>query len=623
VYGRGGLSTFSKPHPAAALTAVFVLVAFCWSAYLGRLQMEGVRSALDRFENLTVDWRFSFAGARAAPGGVVICAIDDEAIREAKAYPLPRSLLAHILRELTRLEPSTIALDIAFLDPGNPEADKELAGALRATKSVVAGIAKFGRSMGGGPQEEAREIALVPTPAAVLWPTPIVAEATRSGLVNVATDATGVPRFIPMLFRDHSSVIPSFALVAASLGLGVDPAFGEDIVKLGDVTSSLDLGSHLALRFYGPHGEIRQFSAARVLRGELKAEDVRGQIVLLGATALGLGDVFATPFDRVVSGVEVVATGITNLLHGDGLKRTPPIRTIDAATGMALAVGAVSLLAMRRTFFAIGLVCLLFLLWTALVFVAFLYGYWFSMAVPLAAALPVTVAYGAMRLGLDRYLATGVAKERAALAQFHSPLIVEHISKDPAFLERPVHQDVAAVFVDLSRFTAFAEELGPERAQELLGEFQVLIERDVALYDGVVAAFLGDGAMVIFGMPKPRKDDAARAFQAVMQLHRSTSQWLAKQTHGVKTPLRVRIGGHFGSAVISRLGSKRHQHITAIGDTINVSSRLLEVAKQFECSVVVSEELLEAANMTGSVTATALEVDIRGRARSMRVRTWS
>jgi len=85
----------------------------------------------------------------------------------------------------------------------------------------------------------------------------------------------------------------------------------------------------------------------------------------------------------------------------------------------------------------------------------------------------------------------------------------------------------------------------------------------------------------------------------------------------------VRIGGHYGSAVISRLGSKHHQHITAVGDTINVSSRLLEVAKQLQCGVVVSEDLLAAANMADAVSAAALEVEIRGRARSLRVRTWA
>jgi adenylate cyclase len=318
-----------------------------------------------------------------------------------------------------------------------------------------------------------------------------------------------VPRFIPMIFRNHGSLVPSFALLAASLALDAQPVFGESAVKLGAVTTSLDLGDHLALRFYGPHGNIKHFGAARILRGELKAEDVQGQLVLFGATALGLGDVCATPFDRVVSGVEIVATGITNLLHGDGLIRSAAIRKLDAAAGVTLAVAAVSLLAMRRVFVAMGLVCLLFFLWTIAVFSAFLDGYWLSMAFPLAGALPVTVAYGAVRLGLDRYLATGLAKERAALAQFHSSLIVEHISKDTAFLERTVHQNVAAVFIDLSSFTGFAEELGLKRAQELLGAFQTLIERDVAQHEGVVATF-HDGAMVIFGMPKPRMDDAAR-----------------------------------------------------------------------------------------------------------------
>jgi adenylate cyclase len=137
---------------------------------------------------------------------------------------------------------------------------------------------------------------------------------------------------------------------------------------------------------------------------------------------------------------------------------------------------------------------------------------------------------------------------------------------------------------------------------------------------------MGDGAMILFGLPKPRPDDASRAFQSIWRLHASALAWLAGLPPATRNRLDVRIGGHFGPVVVSRLGPAHHQHITATGDTVNVASRLLEVGKQQRCSVVVSEDLFFAAGQpASSPDATAplsLEVAIRGRTQSLRVRTW-
>jgi adenylate cyclase len=84
-----------------------------------------------------------------------------------------------------------------------------------------------------------------------------------------------------------------------------------------------------------------------------------------------------------------------------------------------------------------------------------------------------------------------------------------------------------------------------------------------------------------------------------------------------------RIGAHAGLAIVSRLGPVHHQHVTATGDTVNVASRLMEVAKQQGAAVVVSDALWAAAGsepFAAFPDARALEVDIRGRAKPLRVR---
>jgi len=188
---------------------------------------------------------------------------------------------------------------------------------------------------------------------------------------------------------------------------------------------------------------------------------------------------------------------------------------------------------------------------------------------------------------------------------------------------KPVRQDAAVLFIDLSGFTGVAEALGPEKTRDLLAEMQSLVEREVAAHEGVVIAFMGDGVMAAFGIPEPRGDDAARALLAVESLRTAVSAWAA----GVSAAkLDFRTGAHFGPAVVSRLGSPSHEHITLTGDTVNVASRLLEVAKQERRRVVVTEDLIAAARSAlkpgefDESAYAALSVAIRGRAAPLSIR---
>jgi adenylate cyclase len=214
------------------------------------------------------------------------------------------------VRGLARYNPQVICVDVLLLDPGKPDTDQELADALRASRSVIGAVAMFdsddlagqstAQSIGHQP---ARGDDLIPAPARILWPQDIFRQAAQSGLSNVSTDRSGVPRYVPMLFASAGMIVPSFALASAAAALNTDPVLGKDVVKLRARSVALDLGYHLPLRFYGPSGSSREFGAWRAVSGALEPDDVRGQVVVVGATATGTGDRFATPFDRVTPGV--------------------------------------------------------------------------------------------------------------------------------------------------------------------------------------------------------------------------------------------------------------------------------------------------------------------------------
>jgi adenylate cyclase len=270
-------ATFTK-----LLTGGFVVAALASGAWLGLNQMRGVASSLDRVEDLTLDWRFLLAGPRSAPTGVVVVAIDDQTLREAAGHGLSRETLARLVRAIAGFHPQAVALDIAFPDSKGEKEDTELVDALRSTASVVASIGIFGggEPSGGRSQSDqsarSEELSFAPKPSEVLWPTDAIRDAAQTGLANVSTDSSGVPRYVPMIFEIADGVAPSFALAAVSAAVGADPVFGPDRIELAGRTIRTDLGYHVPIRYYGPAGTFGRFSAAKVLSGDVDAASIRG-----------------------------------------------------------------------------------------------------------------------------------------------------------------------------------------------------------------------------------------------------------------------------------------------------------------------------------------------------------
>src|SRR5258708_29984903 len=129
---------------------------------------------------------------------------------------------------------------------------------------------------------------------------------------------------------------------------------------------------------------------------------------------------------------------------------------------------------------------------------------------------------------------------------------------------------------------------------------------------------------MLCGLPAPQAGAAPGACAPHNRLHRDLTAWLDTLPPVALGKLSLRVGGHFGPVILSRLGAADHQHIAATGDTVNVASRLLEVSKQHNAPIAVSEDLYRAAGVPGTAIENglgeAMEIDIRGRAHSVSVR---
>jgi adenylate cyclase len=203
----------------------------------------------------------------------------------------------------------------------------------------------------------------------------------------------------------------------------------------------------------------------------------------------------------------------------------------------------------------------------------------------------------------------------------------EWLTRDPDFLLAPVRQNAAVVFVDLSGFTSLSETLDPDATRGLLKDFHALVDKETTRSGGMITSFLGDGAMILFGLPEPAFDDAMRAAECSVGLCVKTERWIEALPPAIADRIGFKIGAHFGPIVASRLGGQSHQHITATGDTVNVSSRLMEVAARHDVRLALSDTLRAEAERSGARLKTGslagpVEAQIRGRSGSLKVWLW-
>ena len=267
------------------------------------------------------------------------------------------------------------------------------------------------------------------------------------------------------------------------------------------------------------------------------------------------------------------------------------------------------------------------LIWTVAIFVAFSSGIWLSAAVPIAAAVPPVVLFAAFQLWAGRRRAQYFAMRSELLEQFQAPAIQEWLTRDPNFLAKPVRQNAAVVFIDLSGFTSLSEQLGPDRIRELLKDFHALVDKEATACGGTITSFLGDGAMILFGLPVAAMDDALRAADCALGLCVSAERWLTSLPPTTASRLGFKVGAHFGVIVASRLGGGSYHHITATGDTVNVASRLMEVAANHGAELALSDELLHAAGHYSALFKSGVltgpnEARIRGRSGSLTIWLW-
>jgi adenylate cyclase len=608
-------------------TSIALVLAGLWGGIVYFGHGHGHLRFIDRIEATMTDLRMLVRGTKAPPDLVTIVAIDDALVKQGGSYPVARGNLARIVDAIARLQPKVIAIDLLLVDRGPDGGDDALAESLSGRPTAIAAAAVFPEASQSIAAENDGPLARLPRAEKFLLPLQKFADHAGIGIVNVATDRSGTPRAIPMLFRTSDRIEMSFPLRVAALAIGKEPTIEPDRLVLGERSIPTDVDHALPIAFYGPRRTIHTVSAASVLSGEIAPDEIRNRIVVVGATVTGGGDFFPTPFDPVMPGVEVISTAIIHLMAGDGLVRDRSVRRADGVIAVAFPMILVGLLAWRRS--AVGLIAAAAVVLISAVanFLAFSQGLWLSAAVPIAAAAPPAILFAAVQLSSGRRRVQYFAMRSELLEQFQAPGVQEWLTRDPNFLLEPVRQNAAIVFIDLSGFTSLSERLGPDAIRDLLKDFHALVDKEAVASGGTITSFLGDGAMILFGLPEAAADDAFRAAECSLGLCVSAEQWLTSLPPSTASRLGFKVGAHFGEIVASRLGGRSYHHITATGDTVNVASRLMEVAANQGVELAASNELLRTAGRDCALYKSGVltgprNTRIRGRSGSLAVWLW-
>ncbi|NKL63492.1 adenylate/guanylate cyclase domain-containing protein [Rhizobium leguminosarum] len=179
-------------------------------------------------------------------------------------------------------------------------------------------------------------------------------------------------------------------------------------------------------------------------------------------------------------------------------------------------------------------------------------------------------------------------------------------------------REIAVLFVDIRHFTTMTETRLPFDVVFLLNRYFAIIGKAVEQSGGRLDKFIGDGAMALFGLNTAPEEACRQALNAAAAIVAEMEKLAAELADELALPLRIAIGIHTGPAVVGTMGYGRVRSMTAIGDTVNVASRLESAAKEFEAAIVISEPVatLSGADLAG---VESREISVRGRALPLKV----
>jgi adenylate cyclase len=536
-----------------------------------------------------LDAQFTLRGPREAESPIVVVTIDEDSFDGLDlAWPWPRQVHAKFLDIVGRGGPAAIGMDILFTEPSSrgPEDDAALGGAVDRVRDRIV-LAAALTTVG-----DASFVKQGMNP-----PIPAIRGRAAFGSADYDTDADAFVRraTLKRVFQDREWA--GFDLLLYQLG-----------ERAGLARGAAPTGTEVLVNYRGGPGTFPMVAYHRVLTGEIPPEVFAGKIVLVGATTPTLHDIFPTPFasQAGMSGVEIHANTLETLFRDIPLRRAPRllVPVVAVLAGAAAAWGATAL----RPLPAFGIIAAAVMAYLAASHGAFRWGRYWMDVVPVPLALFITYA-GAVARNFARE-----QRQKRRLSRFFSPAVVAEIirHKDDAKLAAD-RRRMTVLFSDIRGFTSMSERMPPEEVVTFLREYLTVMTEAVFKHGGTVDKYIGDAIMALYNVPFEVPDHARRAVRTALEFQdrlRPLAERFAAKYGGT---LACGVGIHTGDAVVGTIGSEQRLEYTAIGDTINLGSRLEGLTKEFNVPIIMSEATAaEVAGLFG--TRDLGEVTVKGKA---------
>jgi len=149
--------------------------------------------------------------------------------------------------------------------------------------------------------------------------------------------------------------------------------------------------------------------------------------------------------------------------------------------------------------------------------------------------------------------------------------------------------ELTALFSDIRGFTTLSEKLEPEQVVSLLNEYLTAMTDIIFRHGGTVDKFEGDAILVFFGAPQHQENHAERAVNTALAMQERLADFEEKWMELTQASLNIGIGIHTGDVMVGNIGSQRRMEYTVIGDTVNLASRLQDLTKVFDASILISD----------------------------------
>jgi adenylate cyclase len=597
-----------------------------------------VPSALTHLEAMAGDVAWRAGATQRDERRVVVVDIDEASLRAVGPWPWPRTTMADLAERLSRAGAAVQVYDIGFPDarPG----DEALAAAWNrkpvvlgqlfsldtTTATPEAGIITGGLATPGCPAFAPPGHGAYGTAAGLLSVQPAL------GHMTPRIEGDGVVRQLPALICHRGGAYASLSLTAlwrlAQPDLVTEPASAQPALApdwqwhvaadQGVATSPLappawltspsfpglvvplDERGNLRVPYRVDRKAFASISAAKVLAGDADTAMLKGAVVVIGATAFGVGDVVATPHAAVAAGLEVHVQSLIGLLD----RRIPhePRMAGLLQVGTGLLVAGVLLLCVARPsgritqrlpVIGLALAVLVWLGSSAALLGADLWLPWTPVALfALAAAATLAIVEHGMALLQRERLSAHLG------AYLPRPVAQRLMSSDPSGRIQVEEREVSVLVADIRNFSAFAAHRPAEETVALLHAFSSIAVDVVERHGGVVERVAGDSILAVWNAFSQCDSHPQQAMAAARELLSATRTLLTSNRletdGGMVQPLALGIGLESGAVIVGSFGPARRRAHAALGEPVSIASRLQEMTIDLSVPILAGPRLAAA-----------------------------